>query len=360
MNPRDVKTVSAAVKLGIFTLVSVVVTGTLAIIMGHLGAGSGATYDAVFSNASELKKGDDVRIAGVSVGSVKNVSIVHDDQALVKFEIDKDVPMTTASGAQIRYLNLVGDRYLALTQGTPGASRLRNGATIPETQTTPALNLTELFNGFQPLFQALNPADVNKLSLNLIRTLQGEGGSIASLLAQTADLTNSLADRDQLIGEVIGNLTTTLSTVDAHHTQLADLLTELNGWMGDLAHDKNAIGTSIHDVSDLTQQLAKLLVDIRPATKADIAQLRQIAEILNRPGNQQVMDETLKRLPSTLRAQARIGTHGSWYDYYLCDFTGRIILPSLGKTLDNSPVIKQLQASLDTLNMYSTAKRCDL
>ena len=268
--------------------------------------------------------------------------------------------MTTASGAQIRYLNLVGDRYLALTQGTPGASRLRNGATIPEAQTTPALNLTELFNGFQPLFQALNPADVNKLSLNLIRTLQGEGGSIASLLAQTADLTNSLADRDQLIGEVIGNLTTTLGTVDAHHTQLADLLTELNGWMGDLAHDKNAIGTSIHDVSDLTQQLAKLLVDIRPATKADIAQLRQIAEILNRPGNQQVMDETLKRLPSTLRAQARIGTHGSWYDYYLCDFTGRIILPSLGKTLDNSPVIKQLQASLDTLNMYSTAKRCDL
>ena len=359
MNHRDLVTTAAAVKLGIFTLISVVVTGLLAVIMGHLGGGDQATYQAVFSSASELKKGDDVRVAGVSVGSVRGVRLTGGDKALVSFRVDRDVPMTTASGAQIRYLNLVGARYLALTEGRAGAPRLHPGATLPMKNTTPALDLTQLFNGFQPLFQALTPHDVNQLSLNLIKVLQGEGGTISSVLAETASLTSTLADRNQLIGQVISNLSSTLATVDSHHQQLAQLLTQLNSWLGDLARDKTTIGSSVHDIGDMSQQLAKLLLDIRPATKGDIAQLRRLMRILNKPANQAVMSDTLSRLPATLQAQARIGTYGSWYNYYLCDFDGRITLPSLGKVLDNSPVIKQLQQQLDNLSMYSTAKRCD-
>ena len=364
LSRRDLVTAAAAVKLGVFTLVSVLVTGLLAVIMGHLGGGGQTTYEAVFTSASELKKGDDVRVAGVSVGSVRSVQLYDGDQAKVTFRVDDGVPMTTASGAQIRYLNLVGDRYLALTQGRAGsgaksATRLQPGGTIPVARTTPALNLTELFNGFQPLFQALNPNDVNQLSLNLIKVLQGEGGTIASVLQETASLTSTLADRDQLIGDVITNLSSTLKTVDDHHTQLSELLTQLNGWMGDLAKDKDTIGSSVHDIGDLSQQLAGLLTDIRPATKADIAQLERIATTLNKPANRALMDDTLKRLPQTLQAQVRIGTYGSWYNYYLCDLDVNIKLPSLGKVLDSSPVIKALQKALGSIAVYSTAKRCD-
>ncbi|UDY22306.1 MlaD family protein [Nocardioides sp. Kera G14] len=358
-NKRDLRTISAGIKLGIFILVSVIVTGTLALIMGHIGVGDQTEYKAVFSNASQLKGGDDVRVAGVSVGEVKDVRIFGADKAIVTFKVESSVPMTTASGAQIRYLNLVGDRYLALTQGTPGAMRLKAGQEIPESQTQPAINLTELFNGFQPLFQALSPDDVNKLSNNLIKVLQGEGGTIESLLSQTASLTSSLADRDQLISSVISNLTTTLKTVDAHRTQLADLITQLSNWMGDLSGDRAAIGDSIKQIGSLTDSLAGLLTDARPWTKADIVQLKRIMTILNKPANQAVMDETLKRLPKTLKAQTRIGTHGSWYNYYLCDFTMKLTLPSLGKAIDDSPVMKQLQTQLDNLAIYSTATRCN-
>lgn len=357
---RNLRTGIAATKLLVFTLVSVLVTGVLAIIMGHFGFGGQSTYEAVFTSASDLAKGDDVRIAGVSVGEVRKVEVTDDARARVTFRVEDDVPMTTASGAQVRYLNLVGDRYLALTQGRAGAPRLPAGGTIPVSRTTPALDLTELFNGFQPLFQALSPKDVNKLSYNMVKVLQGEGGTITDLLSQTASLTNSLADRDALIGQVISNLTSTLQTVDAHHQQLAQLLTQLNGWMGDLAKDKDTIGDSVKDISDLSDQLARLLLDVRPATKADIAQLRRMMAILNRPANQKVMSETLSRLPTTLRRQARIGTHGSWYDYYLCDLDARIILPSLGKALDSSPAIKALQKELSNISVYSTAKRCDV
>ena len=116
----------------------------------------------------------------------------------------------------------------------------RSRPTTPSrsTSTSPALDLTVLFNGFQPLFQALNPQQVNDLSLNLVQVLQGEGGTVAGLVQKTASLTNSLADRDQLIGEVITNLSQTLETVDQRHQQLSELIVELKGWMTDLARDR--------------------------------------------------------------------------------------------------------------------------
>ena len=130
MSARNTKTTLAAIKLGIFTLASVLVTGLLAVIMGHFGFGGQHTYKAIFSSASELKSGDDVRIAGVSVGDVKSVDLYKGDKAMVTFKVSSDVPMTTASGAEVRYLNLVGDRYLALTQGKPGAAPLQAGAAV--------------------------------------------------------------------------------------------------------------------------------------------------------------------------------------------------------------------------------------
>ncbi|WP_300678901.1 MlaD family protein [Nocardioides sp.] len=358
LTDRDLRTLSAGIKLVVFLVVSLVVTGGLAMIMGHLGGGDQREYKAVFTSASQLAQGDDVRVAGVSVGEVEDVRIHGNDQAIVTFKVDAAVPMTKASGAQIRYLNLVGDRYLALTQGTAGAARLGSDDVIPVSQTQPAINLTELFNGFQPLFQALSPDDVNTLSSNLIKVLQGEGGTVESLLTQTASLTSSLADRDQLISSVIGNLTTTLQTVDSHRTQLASLIDQMSNWMGDLAGDRTAIGDSVAQIGAMTKSLAGLLTDARPWTKTDIVQLRRVMEILNKPENQAVMDETMARLPQTLQAQARIGTHGSWYNYYLCDFDMKLTLPSLGKAIDNSAPMKALQKALSSIAVYSTAERC--
>ena len=186
---RNSTTIAAGIKLGIFTVVSILVTGLLAVIMGNFGFGDQSTYRAVFSTASMLQKGDDVRVAGVSVGEVKKVEHYDRTEALVTFRVSSDVPLTTASRAEIRYLNLVGDRYLALEEGADqDAAPLEDGGTIPIAQTKPALDLTVLFNGFQPLFQALTPQQVNDLSMNLVQVLQGEGGTVQGLLAKTASM----------------------------------------------------------------------------------------------------------------------------------------------------------------------------
>ncbi len=354
---RNSATLAAGIKLGIFTLASLLVTGLLAAIMGNFGFGSGTTYRAVFSTASMLQKGDDVRVAGVSVGEVKDVEHYQRTGALVTFRVQSDVPLTTASRAEIRYLNLVGDRYLSLEEGADsGAQPLAAGGTIPISQTKPALDLTVLFNGFQPLFSALNPKQVNDLSMNLVQVLQGEGGTVQSLLAKTASLTNTLADRDQLIGRVVDNLTRTLTTVDSRHRQLNDLVTGLKNWMGDLARDRQVIGSSISNISDLTVVVADLLRQGRPLVKSDVAKLRKLAALLNQKKSRASLTELLDRLPESMTDQTRTGTYGSWYNYYICGFSGRITLPA---GLGALPGVKQLMRQLNHLDFHSTAPRCN-
>ena len=360
MSTRNTTTIVAGVKLGIFVLVSVIVTGTLTAIMGSFAFGSEATYKADFTSASLVTKGDDVRVAGITVGSIKDVEIKDRDSAEVTFTIKKDVPITTASRASVRFLNLVGDRYMALEEGTPGARRLAENATIPTSRTTPALNLTELFNGFQPLFQALTPGEVNQLSMNLVKVLQGEGGTIGSLMSNTASLTNALADRDKLIGDVIDNLSAMLQTVDDRHQQLSTLVIELKDWMTNLARDRKTIGASVTNLSSLTAETARLLTLGRPYLKADVAQLRRVMTTLNKRSNQAALDEVLNRLPVMLARQTRTGTYGSWYQYYLCDFDGTIILPRIpGLPGPVQAQLNGLSKKLKNISFHSTAKRCD-
>lgn len=352
---RNAATISAAIKLGIFTVASILVTGLLVAIMGNIGFGGGEDYKAIFTNASMLQEGDDVRIAGVNVGEVKKVEHYQRNNAIVTFQVKDEINLTTASRAEIRFLNLVGDRYMALEQGADSdAQPLEPDGTIPVGNTSPALDLTVLFNGFQPLFQALQPDQVNELSINLVQVLQGEGGTVASLMQKTASLTNTLADRDQLIGEVITNLTQTLDTVDRHREQLGQLITELKGWMTDLARDRSTIGASLDNVSELTVVVADLVRRSRPVVKDDIVQLRRLATLLNKPENRAVLEQTLDRLPESMTDQTRTGTYGSWYSYYLCEFSGEIRLPKL----NDIPGVKALTRELSSIRFHSTADRC--
>jgi phospholipid/cholesterol/gamma-HCH transport system substrate-binding protein len=352
---RDAAFASASIRMVIFTAASLIVTGGLVMIMGNLGRGDQTEYKALFSSASELVAGSSVRVAGVEVGKVTEVEFHGESNALVSFKVDSDVPLTRDSRASVRFLNLVGDRYMTLEAGEGGgATRLPPEATIPLSNTKPALNLTALFNGFQPLFQALRPEDVNRLAFNLVKVLQGEGGTIQEMLANTASLTNTLADRDQLIGEVITNLNALMVTVDDHHEELSDLIKALRSWFGDLAEDRKTIGGSLDNISDLSETVADLLTRSRPLLKKDVAELRRLLVILNDPENRAHMDEALVLLPDMLEKQTRIGTYGSWYNYYLCEFIGGVILPEpLWSSLP-----EDVQLSLSEFTVISKAERC--
>ncbi len=355
-NQRNAATVSATVKLAIFTVVSVFVTGLLAVIMGNVGFGDRHEYEAIFTNATMLEKGDDVRVAGVNVGEVKKVEHYRRTMAKVTFKVDSGVKLTTVSQANIRFLNLVGDRYMSLQEGTGAkdAKVLADGATIPQQRTEPALDLTVLFDGFKPLFQALTPDQVNELSMNLVQVLQGEGGTVKSLLDHTASLTSTLADRDQLIGDVVSNLTQTLKTVDDRHQQLSSLIVELKDWMTNLAKDRDTIGSSLDNISQLTVAVADLLRRGRPLVKEDIAALEALSKLLNKKENRANLASLLDRMPKMMVDQTRTGTYGAWYQYYVCGVSARIRLP----IIKDLPILKEIQDYLTNFSFKSTAPRC--
>jgi phospholipid/cholesterol/gamma-HCH transport system substrate-binding protein len=327
MSRLDAKTLSSLVKLVIFMVVTALATSVLAIIIGNLSFGSSKTYRAEFVDATGLVKGDDIRIAGVKVGSVKGISIVDRDRAMVTFDVQSGTALTRSTRADIRYRNLVGQRYIALTNEIGSTTVLQPGSTIPVSRTSPALDLTVLFNGFKPLFQALSPSDVNELSYEIIQVFQGQGGTLDQLLAHTGSITQTLADRDQVIGRLITNLNSVLDHVGRRNRQLDDLITTFQQFVGGLKHDRRAILGSLDQISRLSVQTADLVSGIRQPFVSDIHHLRGFAANLDR-GRPEI-DRALQVLPIKLTKIGRTAIYGSWFNFYLCNFTGQI---RLGKT----------------------------
>jgi phospholipid/cholesterol/gamma-HCH transport system substrate-binding protein len=320
-----VKTSAALVKLVIFMIVTSILTLFLAATIGNITFGGKTRYNAVFSDVTGLLPGNDVRIAGVRVGQVDGISLTNRKLAKVSFSLDQKRKIPKSTIVRLRYRNLVGERYLAITEGPGSADVLNAGATIPLAQTRNALDLTILFNGFRPLFQALDPQSTNEVAFELVQTLQGEGGTLETLMQRTASLTNTLADRDAVIGRVITNLSTVLDTLD-NGDQLSQLILQLRRLSAGFAQDRTAIGQSIVGINDLTSATASLLGDIRSPLRTDIAQLNTLAGTLD--ANKSTVNGVLQRLPGKLDRIIGTATYGSWFNFYLCGFDGRIVLPT--------------------------------
>ena len=325
MKMLDKRTSADLTKLLIFIVVTTLATSVLVATIGNLTFSSKNDYRAEFVDATGVVKGDDVRIAGVKVGTVKSVEVVDRTRALVTFDVDDSASISQATHAAIRYRNLVGQRYIALTDEIGDVAPLPSGGTIPVSQTSPALDLTVLFNGFKPLFQALSPADLNQLSYEIVQVFQGEGGTLEGLLAHTASVTSTLASRDQLIGDLIDNLNEVLDHIGDRDVQLSRLITTFRTFVGGLKDDRQAILGSLDQISELSVQTAGLVDGIREPFVSDIHQLREVARNLD--NGKAELDRALQVLPIKLNKIGRTATYGSWFNFYLCHFQGRIRLP---------------------------------
>jgi phospholipid/cholesterol/gamma-HCH transport system substrate-binding protein len=275
------------------------------------------TYRAEFTDVAGLIAGDFVRIAGVEIGKVKNISIEPDATALVEFTADDSVVLTEGNKAVIRYKDLIGGRYLELDQAAGGTNRLKPGDTIPVDRTSPALDLDALIGGFRPLFRALDPDQVNALSGQLIAAFEGQGATFGSFFQQTAALTNNLADRDQLIGQVIVNLNSVLGSLGDQSTQFAKAVDSLSQTVGTLAGRKQDISNAIAYSNAAAGSIADLLSRARPPLQKTVHELDRTAAIV--VADHDYVDNLLATLPDAYRVLGRQGIYGDFFTFYLCD-----------------------------------------
>lgn len=351
--------VAPLVKLGIFATITILATAVLGMLIANTGGGGSTGYKAVFSDAAMLNSGDDVRIAGVRVGQVEKVEIYNRNQAMVTFNVDRN-QLPESTQIYIRYRNLTGLRYVELKKGVGDPSQtvgkghtFEYSADPAKTSTHPAVNLTDLFNGFRPLFKQITPDDMNKLANMVIEVFQGDmDTTIGDLISNTSELTNALADKDKVIGEMITNLTKVLDTVNRNDKQFTSLLDNTEKLVTGLAAQRGSVGSAISSVSNLTTLTGSILSQTRPSIQGSLAGLKDLSDQIN--ARDEDVEKMLTNLPVKLEKIGRAATFGSWFQFYLC---GLDIRAGNGK----STLLTQPLVPLPNINhvLYtSAATRC--
>jgi phospholipid/cholesterol/gamma-HCH transport system substrate-binding protein len=314
------KITGTAIKLGALSLVLLLFTAIIIVVFGQMRFDRTTNYSAIFKNASGLRAGQFVRASGVEVGKVESVKLLDGGgRVQIDFNVDRTLGLFQGTTASIRYLNLIGDRYLELKRGDDN-TKLPAGGTIPIERTEPALDLDALIGGFRPLFRALDPQKVNTIASSIVTIFQGQGGTINDILDQTASLTSALADRDQAIGEVIKNLNIVLATTVKHQQQFDETLNNFQTLITGLKNRADPIAKSVAEISDAAGSVADLLAENRPLLQKTVTNL----EIIQQPlvDQKAELNDTLIKIPNALKIIGRAGgIYGDFFNFYACDVT---------------------------------------
>jgi phospholipid/cholesterol/gamma-HCH transport system substrate-binding protein len=317
---------SMMIKVSIFAVAMLLVSAALVVIFGDFRFGAENTYHATFTDASKLKAGQKVRIAGVPVGAVSDVKLNSDNTIDVKFGLDRRYVVYTSTRAVVRYENLVGDRYLEITSGPGELRKLPAGGTINSQHTQPALDLDALLGGLRPLVKGLDADKVNTISSAVIQLLQGQGGALSNVLADTSAFSTALGQRDQLIGDVITNLNSVLGTIDQKSAKFSASVDQLQQLISGLAKNKDDIAGAIPPLASTTTDLTELLQNSRRPLQGILENTRPLAtELDNRKA--EVANDVEQLGEDYLRLSA-LGAYGSFFNIYFCSVTIKINGPA--------------------------------
>lgn len=320
------KITGTIIRLGIFAAVLLIFTAMIFVVFGQFRFSRTYPYTAEFSDVSGLRSGQFVRASGVEIGKVEDIRLVDGGKrALVQFRVDRSIPLYQSTTAQVRYLDLIGARYLELKRpaGDGFDKVLPVGGYIPLSRTSPALDLDALIGGFKPLFRSLAPEKVNTIAQSLVAVFQGQGGTINDILDNTAQLTSQLGERDQAIGEVITNLNAVLDTTVRHREQFDQTVNNLELLIsGFKDHSEQLAGGTAH-ISNAAGTVADLLAENRNLIHKTTLSLGAIQQpLIDRSGE---LDDYFRRLPAALNLIGRdIGSYGDFVNFYACDISIKI------------------------------------
>lgn len=186
-----------------------------------------STYTADFTDVSGLHEGADVRVRGVRVGKVESIDLrrrAGQSIAEIGFTLDSRYGIASDTRLAVKYQALTGLRYVDVTnaaEDAPTASGLKH---LPTSMTQPSFDITKLFNGLQPVLATLSPDDLNVFTANVDNFLSGDGDGLGPVLDSIHTLTRFMADRQQVVATLLGNLKSIADTMRGHSKDLVQIL----------------------------------------------------------------------------------------------------------------------------------------
>lgn len=279
--------------------------------------GGGDVYSADFAEVGGLRGGDEVRIAGVTVGKVDDIEL-RGDSVRVTFRVNGGDGFGDETGAEIRIRTLLGATFLALTPD--GDGQLAEGSVIPVSRTVPPYDVVQAFSDLSETTDAL---DVDQLSTAL-ETL-GEVAStspveFAAAIDGLSDVSANLAARDQQINGLLTGLNTVSGVLASRTSQLETLFNDSNTLFAAITARRDAIHTLLVSTQQISTELTSLVDETSEDLGPALAQLQSVTDVLAR--NQGALDEILRIAPTFLRVFSQALGTGPWFDNLLGLGTG--------------------------------------
>ncbi|MGH3356421.1 MAG: MCE family protein [Nocardioidaceae bacterium] len=289
--------------------------------------GGGDTYYATFSEAGGLKTGDEVRIAGVRVGQVQEISL-DGNSVLVEFQVDRGAEFGSQTGADIKVKTLLGDMFLDLDPA--GTGQLEADSRIPENRTTSPYNVVEAFSG---LAETSGRIDTDRLSTSLdtmAGLLKNTPEEVQDSLRGLSRLSHTVASRDAKINLLLQN-TEKVSRVLANRDQeLTKLFADGEVLFRAVYARRQAIHRLLVSTQQLSQELSTLVAESREDLKPALRQLDRVLDLLLK--NQENLDNSLRLAAPFYRVfSSTLGT-GPWFDTFIQNMPP---VPSVSGTLQN-------------------------
>ncbi|WP_280426643.1 MlaD family protein [Nocardia carnea] len=227
MSPRTTL-VTTLGKLSIAALLAVALFAIILSAIRNPVDGDTATYTAEFTDVSGLHVNGDIRVKGVRIGKVRAIELVRKDGrsiAEVEFSLEKPYRLFDNTVLAVKYQNLTGVRYIDLAApDSPGSEVRRLGAD----STRPSFDITELFNGLQPVLNTMSTEEINLFMENAITLLQGDGTGLAPMLDSAQRLADLAHDREQVISTLVANMSRISESMGGRSPQVLEFVHSLS------------------------------------------------------------------------------------------------------------------------------------
>ena len=273
---------------------------------------SGGHYRAELSDASGIRAGNMVQVAGIRVGRVDEVSL-ENDTVLVTFEVDHGVEFGDESHASVEVLNLLGEKYLELTPA--GTGQMAEGDTIPKDRTTSAYDIVGVFGDLTTTTERIDTHQL-KEALNVVSdTMDAAGPEIHASFEGISRLSRTVASRDEEIQSLLQSSRKVSEVLAARSEDLVELMGSSDLVFQELRRRKEAIHRLLVNARILADELRGLAED----NQAQMAPaLQEVDDLLD------LLIEKEEELKATLAAVGPyatilsnvIGT-GPWFDAYV-------------------------------------------
>ena len=308
-----------ALKLTVFTVFTIIVTFWLASIIGKLSPFKD-TYQlsATFTDATGILNGDPVKIAGVPVGKVTSFR-VEEGEAVVDMEIEGEVEIPTNSFFDIKFLNLLGQRVINIRPAeSPSTEIYADGDTVPVTQTSPALDLSVVFNNLRPLIQSTNPDDINTVARTVLQVFKGREDDLAGILGNLGNLSETLAARDGRLARFVQDLDELTQILNQRSSNIRTGLRKFTEFMEALADMTPRIERVVDQLNTASVKFGGVVSRNRPNLDQELSDLKTLLDIVN--DELGPLDRIAKNLKEVLLASARSQGYGRWWNLYVVNF----------------------------------------